>query len=715
MKRAPRQNSQKPLAGALLAMCLSACGPGETAAPQPQGVTHARIVNAASEPGQWLTHYGDWRNRQYSALTQVNAETVKDLGLAWAADLDTNRGIEATPIVVDGVMYVSGSWSILYAFDARTGKRLWSFDPEVPREHGPKGCCDVVSRGVAVWGNKVLLATFDGRLIAVDARTGRPAWRVDTITDRTRPYTITGAPMVANGLVLIGNSGADYGVRGYVSAYDIETGKLRWRFYTVPGDPKDPFESPEMRKAAATWSGKWWTYGGGGTVWDSMAYDPELDLVYLGTGNGAVWNPHVRSPGGGDNLFLSSIVALDRTTGQYRWHFQTTPGDAWDYTATQHIMLLDLPVDGKLRKTLVQAPKNGFFYVLDRQTGQFLSGRNYIPVNWTTGLDPKTGRPDIIPAALYKDKAFDVLPGPAGGHNWQPMAYSPQTGLVYIPSLDLGATRFEQDSAFRFHKGSPNVAVRFENFLPAESAKDVAAAAASLKGDLIAWDPVKQREVWRHRHAGPWSGGVLATAGGLVFQGTADGRFLALDARTGKALWESFAQTGIMAAPVSYSVDGDQYVAVAVGWGGYYGLEGGALARKASGDLPNISRVLTFKLGGKARLPEGWRLPPQAEPANVEVSRKPADIAQGRLLFTRHCAACHGGGAVSGGVLPDLRSIPAEVHGHWLDIVIGGQRADQGMPSFRQLLSPLEAETIRAYVAHRARETWAESNPGETR
>lgn len=678
-------------------------------ADDPRGVTQQRIVNSAQEPGQWLTHYGDWRNRQFSPLADIDVTNVKELGLAWAADLDTNRGIEATPIVVDGVMYVTGSWSILYAFDALSGKRLWTFDPQVPREHGPKGCCDVVSRGVGVWGRKVLLPTFDGRLIAIDARSGRPVWTADTIVDRTRPYTITGAPLIANGTVVIGNGGSEYGVRGYVSAYDADTGKLKWRFYTVPGDPKQPFEAPELRRAAATWDGEWWKFGGGGTVWDSMAYDPELDLIYLGVGNGSVWNPSVRSPGNGDNLFLSSIVALDRKTGRYRWHFQETPRDAWDFTATQHIMLLDLRIGGRLRKTLVQAPKNGFFYVLDRQTGAFISGRNYVPVNWTDGLDPRTGRPRFRPGARYENAPFDILPGPTGGHNWQPMAYSPQTGLVYIPSLELGTTRFEQDDAFTYRNGFTNVAVKFANFAAPESAADVAAAAKQLRGDLIAWDPVRQREVWRVRHASPWSGGVLATAGGLVFQGTADGRFLAIDARSGRTLWESFAQTGIMAAPVSYTVAGEQFVSVAVGWGGHYGLEWGALARKASGDLPNVSRVLTFKLGGKAVLPEAWRLPPQPEPARVAVAQSPEIVARGRLLFTENCAACHGGGAVSGGVLPDLRYASADVHARWREIVLGGQLLGQGMPSFRGKLAEPDVEAIRAYVVRRARDTWTES------
>ena len=575
----------------------------------------------------------------------------------------------------------------------------------MPREHGPKGCCDVVSRGVAMWQDKILLATFDGRLIGVDARTGRPAWTVDTLVDRSQPYTITGAPLVANGVVVIGNGGAEFGVRGYVTAYDAATGRMLWRFFTVPGDPSKPFESEAMRKAAATWTGQWWRYGGGGTVWDSMAYDPELDLIYLGVGNGSVWNRSIRSPGGGDNLYLSSIVALRRKTGEYVWHFQQTPGDEWDYTATQHLMLLDLPIGGRMRKTIVQAPKNGFFYVLDRATGEFLSGRTYVPVNWTTGLDPQTGRPAFAPGVRYEKQPFAIDPGPVGGHNWQPMAFSPQTGLVYIPSLELGATTFAQDPAFRFHKGFTNVGVDFRNFNAPEDQPTIDAVARDLHGDLIAWDPVAQKEAWRLRHNGPWNGGVLSTAGGVLFQGTADGRLLAIDARDGRIVWQSETQTGVMAAPVSYAIDGVQYVSVAVGWGGNFGLEQGAFSRKATGDLPNISRVLTYRLGGKAILPPGRRLSADRPPAiPVPASHTPALIDRGRLLFTENCAGCHGGAAISGGVLPDLRRSSAEGHAIWKDIVLKGLLLGNGMPDFGSRLTADEAEAIHAYILYRARQ-----------
>jgi PQQ-dependent dehydrogenase (methanol/ethanol family) len=511
-------------------------------------------------------------------------------------------------------------------------------------------------------------------------------------------------------VVVIGNGGGEFGVRGYVTAYDVETGRQLWRFFTVPGDPARPFESEAMEMAARTWNGEWWRYGGGGTVWDSMAYDPELDLIYLGVGNGGPWAQSVRSPGGGDNLFVSSIVAVRRTTGEYVWHFQQVPGDEWDYTATQHLMLLDLNIDGELRRTIVQAPKNGFFYVLDRETGEFISARNYVPVTWTTGLDPESGRPAIAEGARYADGPATVLPGPTGAHNWHPMAFSPQTGLVYIPSLELGEAVFARDPAFAYNPLDVNVAVDFANFAYPETQETTSAIAQTLRGDLIAWDPVAQREVWRFRHRAPWNGGALATAGGLIFQGTSDGRLIALNARTGEQVWEFFSQTGVMAAPVSYEIDGEQYISVAVGWGAHYGLEWGAFALEATGGLPNISRVLTFKLDAQGQLPPGWRIPPQPRPAVAMDDRHTAEtVARGRLLYTRNCAACHGGAAISGGVLPDLRNAGPSVHENWNAIVLDGMLEDRGMGRFADRLSAAEAESIRAYVLFRAHQTWGEA------
>src|SRR5688572_24712017 len=345
-------------------------------------VNEQRLVNADAEPGQWMSTGRTYGEQHYSPLQQINRSNVGTLGLSWYADFNIPRGQESTPLVIDGVIYVTTAWSNVRAFDAATGATLWEFDSEVPRDWGSRACCDVVNRGAAAWNGKIFVGTIDGRMIAIDAETGTKVWETDTVISRDLSYSITGAPRVVKGKVVIGNGGAEYGVRGYVSAYDTETGALAWRFYTVPGDPSLGFENETMEMAAMTWNGEWWKLGGGGTVWDSMAYDPELDLLYIGTGNGSPWNQDIRSPGGGDNLFISSIVALKPESGEYVWHYQTTPGDTWDYTAAQHMILADLTIEGRARKVIMQAPKNGFFYVLDRSTGELISAGAFATMNW---------------------------------------------------------------------------------------------------------------------------------------------------------------------------------------------------------------------------------------------------------------------------------------------------------------------------------------------
>ena len=457
------------LAGAALLLTLGACDQAPAPAtdsprPPPQAATGprldvdgARIADADQEPGNWLSHGRTYDEQRYSPLDQVNDGNVGQLGLAWYYDFDTNRGLEATPIVVDGVMFATGSWSRVYALDARSGELLWQYDPQVPPEWAVHACCDVVNRGVALWQGSVFVGTLDGRLVSLDAASGAVNWSVQT-TDRGEPYTITGAPRVVKGKVIIGNGGGEYGVRGYVSAYDAATGELSWRFYTVPGNPADGFENAAMERAAATWTGEWWQYGGGGTVWDSMAYDPDLDLLYIGVGNGSPWNQQIRSPGGGDNLFLSSIVALNPDNGEYVWHYQTTPGETWDYTATQHLIRADLEVDGVPRKVIVQAPKTGFFYGLDRQNGELVSADPYVQITWATHVDPETGRPVEVEGARYKEGPALVIPAPYGAHNWHPMAYSPDTGLIYIPAQDVPFV-YATDESFTFTPGLWNVGV----------------------------------------------------------------------------------------------------------------------------------------------------------------------------------------------------------------------------------------------------------------
>jgi PQQ-dependent dehydrogenase (methanol/ethanol family) len=667
-------------------------------------VDAARLRAADSEPGNWMSTGRTWDEQRYSPLTGIDATNVSRLGLAWFADLPTVRGIQATPLVVDGVMYTTSAWSMVFAFDAASGKTLWQYDPQVPRVTAAKGCCDAGNRGPAVWGDKVFVGVYDGRLIALDRQTGKLAWEVWTV-DPAQNLTITGAPRVVNGKVIIGNGGADMsGTRGYVTAYDAQTGQQLWRFHTVPGDPAAGFENPAMAMAAKTWTGEWWKQGGGGTAWDAFAFDPALNLLYVGTGNGQPWNRRVRSPEGGDNLFLSSIVALNADTGEYVWHYQTTPGDSWDFTATQHMILADLPIDGRERKVILQAPKNGFFYVLDRATGELISAKPYVDVNWATHIDLATGRPVETPDARYAgENGTLVMPGPGGGHNWHPMAFSPRTGLVYIPATPSAFPYRDAEGVMR-RPARVNMAIDMGVFHPPE---DIAEEAIDPgpPGELLAWDPVAQKEVWRRAHTAIWNGGILATASDLLFQGASDGSFSAWDAVNGEKLWSFDAQTGVMAAPITYTVDGVQYVAVMAGWGGVMGVHATTLLKGVA--KQNRSRVLVFRLDGERTLPP---LPaatvaipdPPAEPGD------PAAIALGQALYNRHCQHCHGAGAVGGGLIPDLRYSARATLADWESIVIDGARVAAGMPDYGSFMERAEALAIRDYVIDRAQQRKAQ-------
>ena len=535
------------------------------AAAKPADVDGARIIQADQEPENWLSHGRTYNEQRFSPLKAINDKNVNQVALAWYYSLDTRRGQEATPLVVDGVMYFTTAWSKVISLDAASGVRRWEYDPKVPPEWAVNACCDVVNRGVAAWKGKVFVGTLDGRLIALDTATGKPVWETLTIDPKMR-YAITGAPRVVKGKVIIGNGGAEMGVRGYVSAYDAETGNLVWRFYTVPGDPSKPFESPFLEKAAKTWSGEWWKNGGGGTVWDAMAYDPQLDLLYIGSGNADPWARRIRNARAQDNLLASSIIALRPDTGEYVWHYQENPGDEWDYDSAEQIILADLRIDGQLRQVLLHAPKNGFFYVLDRATGKLLSAKPFTRVTWATGIDLQTGRPIESPEAQYEgsDKPSVVSPGPGGAHSWQPASYSPDTGLVYFPVLEAGfayksAEHFSHNT-LAWNTGIDPVAAG----LPQEP-NIKKAILGSIKGHLTAWDPVKQIEVWRADRPGPLNGGVLSTAGNLVFEGTGNGQFEAFRANTGEKIWSASTQSGITAGPISYTVNGEQYIAILVG------------------------------------------------------------------------------------------------------------------------------------------------------
>jgi PQQ-dependent dehydrogenase (methanol/ethanol family) len=646
------------------------------------------LRNADGKPGDWLTHGRNYAETRFSVLNQITAANVKELGLAWAFDTQTTRGLEATPIVVDGVIYTTGSWSIVYAIDARTGALLWKWDPEVPGAYGQRACCDVVNRGVAIYKGKVFVGVLDGRLAALNAETGKVVWQVTTV-DQNYAYTITGAPRIVKGKVIIGNGGAEYGVRGYVTAYDAETGKQDWRFYIVPGDPSKPFESEALEQAAKTWNGQWWKYGGGGTAWDSFAYDPDLDLLYVGTGNGSPWNQQIRSPGGGDNLYLSSILALRADTGKLVWYYQTTPGESWDFTATQHMILADLEIQSRKRKVLMQAPKNGFFYVLDRATGELISAEKIVPISWATGVDRKTGRPIENPASRYKEGMAFVKPSPLGAHNWQPMSYDPETGLVYLPAQDT-IFIYASYPGFQFRPGTWNTGVDFGLFKDPQPPQP--------GGFLLAWDPVNHKERWRVPYGSIWNSGTLSTAGNLVFQGTADGRFVAYSADKGQMLWEVSVGTGVIASPVTYLVDGVQYVSVMAGWGGAYALAGGS----ATGGALVTGRLLTFALNGKTPLPEIARKLPDIKPIEFRASKEQVD--KGSLLYARSCAVCHGIAAISGGATPDLRYSQPAIYDKYPGIVLEGEFSSAGMPALKQWLTKEDVESIKAYVLKRRSE-----------
>ncbi|MCB9726792.1 MAG: PQQ-dependent dehydrogenase, methanol/ethanol family [Spirochaetaceae bacterium] len=686
------------LATAVAGLACSGHGPGEQdaearAAAGIETVDDARLRNATSEPESWLTYGGSYAEQRYSRLDRIDATNVGELGLAWSFETNTKRGLEATPIVVDGVIYTTGTWSVVFAIDARTGKLLWRHDPAVPRATAGLACCDVVNRGVAVYAGRVYAATLDGRLQALDARTGEVVWSVRTV-DPSRPYTITMAPRIVKGRVILGNGGAEYGVRGYVSAYDAQTGELAWRFYTVPGDPSKPYEHPELEQAARTWdpSSEYWVVGGGGTAWNSVAFDPDLDLLYVGTGNGSPWSHEVRSEGGGDNLFVCSILALDPDSGRLVWHYQTTPGDQWDYTSTQDIVLADLEIEGRPRKVLMHAPKNGFFYVIDRETGVPISAEPFVPINWAKGMDRSTWRPIVDESLDYENEIVTIMPSPHGAHNWHPMSFNPETGLVYVPAQE-SVFFFKEDPDWEYEPGSWNVG--YDKTILTISPPDV------VSGHLLAWDPIAQKEAWRVQYAGPWNGGTLTTAGNLVFQGTAHGTFAAYRATDGAVLWEQPSGTGIIAAPVTYLLDGEQYVAVMAGWGGSFPLSAGEAA-KAAGVHDLTGRLLVYKLGGQAKLPVHEVR--EREIAALPADFTPEEVQAGSDTYHRWCLVCHGPGAISGGVLPDLRKAAPEIYDSLEAIVLGGAFEGNGMPRFDRWLEPTDVAKIRTYLlARRAR------------
>ncbi|UCG75680.1 MAG: PQQ-dependent dehydrogenase, methanol/ethanol family [Gemmatimonadota bacterium] len=658
----------------------------------------ATLVDAAAlaEQGSgdnWLAYGRNFSEQRYSPLAQVNEENVSGLGVAWFVDLPNDRSLVGTPLVVDGVLYYEGSYNVLRAVDATTGELRWEHDPQVIETAGDRlRLFWDYSRGIAFWKGAVYQATMDGRLIAVDARDGSVLWSQMTV-DPELPLVITGVPKVFKDKVIIGNGGTEFGpIRGYVTAYDAATGEQAWRWYTVPGNPADGFENEAMAMAAETWTGEWWKYGGGGTVWNGITYDPEFDVVYLGTGNGAPWNRRIRSPDGGDNLFLCSIVALDAETGEYRWHYQTTPGEAWDYNSNMDIVLADLPIGGRQVKALLHAPKNGFFYVIDRETGRLISGEPYARTTWASAIDPGTGRPVEVPGARYEEGGAEIYPSPWGAHSWHAMSYNPETGLVYLPTMDIGAVYSDSGVDIKTWE-SPDWA-----FL-GTGVELVLDDAETSTSSLKAWDPVEQRAVWEVPLPGVWNAGTLTTAGNLVFQGRADGRLVAYRASDGEVLWRFDLGSGISAPPITYAVDGRQYVSILVGWGAAMPALGTSLsAQHGWAYRVHPRRLVTFALDGEVELPAS---PPPFFPQPIDAPDFVVDsalAAAGGAIFDGKCSICHGFGAVSGGSAPDLRASPVvPSHEAFVEVVIGGARRPMGMPQFSEL-SEIQAGALQHYI-----------------
>ena len=716
------------------ATAVSSAAPGAVSTAAARGaVDAARLEAADSEPQNWYTGGRDQQGSYYSPLATINAANVKDLGFAWQYDLGSPlRGQEATPIVVDGVMYTSGTWGYVYAVDAATGHELWRYDPKSDFFAGRTPCCDLVNRGVSVWKGKVYVASADGRLHAIDAATGKKIWEADTIADHTLPYASSGAPQIAGDLVVIGNGGADIGhggVRGYVSAYDLDSGKFKWRFYTVPPAVGKPLEDPALAAAAKTWDAKRDAqFKGGGTAWDGFAYDPALKLVYFGTANAAPYDLRQLGSAKLDSLYTASIIALHADTGRLAWYYQTTPRDSWDFDTTQKMILTDLDIGGANTQVLLQANKNGFFYVLDRRTGKLLAAKNFTYVNWASSIDMKTGRPVTTQESDWYTSPKSIYPSWAGGHTWNPMSLSAQTHLVYIPVIDAPAVwvdMLHNGGEMKYLDGfftangiladdTYNADDLKELYGPVPSLKDIKSArkVKPVRELLRAWDPVAQKTVWEHETSSGirgYDGGVSSTAGNLVFQGRGSGGLWIYAADTGKVL--KIVQTGshIMAAPMTYAVNGEQFVAVQVGYGGTGISVGSIPPSSAAVKFENTNRIIAFKLGGgrvpppAARVSEAFEKPPE------QTASKEA-IHAGEIKFVEECSRCH---VLDLNITPDLRRLNPGLHAMFKDIVLHGALAPAGMERFDDILSESDVDNVHAYlidqswVAYRAQEAAA--------
>jgi quinohemoprotein ethanol dehydrogenase len=680
------------IAGALAGLCLLATSALQASDPAP-------AVGPVGAGSDWTGVGGAADETNYSRLGQITAANARRLGLAWYVDLPREGSLEGTPLEVGGVVYVSGSLAKVYAVDGATGKLLWIYDPMSWKVNTDRlnFVMFPVNRGLAYADGRIFGAAFDGRLFAIDAKTGKELWITETIPAGLY-YSSSGAPRTFKNKVIIGQSGADIGMRGFVSAFDQATGKLAWRFYTAPGSPEQNKGDPAMERAAATWGGEYWKTGTGGTVWNGMTFDPELDRIYIGTSNAGPYDPDKRSPGGGDNLYTASIVALDPDTGKYLWHYQVNPREAWDYKATANMNLASLVIDGKRRKVLMQAPTNGFFYVIDRETGRPISAEKIGKVTWAERIDMTTGRPVEAPGIRYENGDVTIWPSSSGAHNWQPMSYSAATGLVYSPYMQMGSKFSRQPFPGSLHAGGLQMGTV------------VGKDPADGKGALLAWDPVAQKLRWRVQHSTLWNGGILSTAGNLVFQGAGDGWLTAYDARSGARLWRFQAGMGIIGAPISYELNGRQYVSVLAGYGG---------SAAAMSDVMNAGwhyrqprRLLTFALDAARRLPPGEPRSLAVQPLDDPgITIDPVAARAGGQQYIR-CMGCHGRDLnAAGGPGPDLRESPIAMSPDALwSLLHDGLLIEHGMPRFSQL-SHDDVMQLYAYIRAGARKAASQQQP----
>lgn len=723
---------------AAAALSYSGCQKQEAAPTAPPVKTEAKAPEAAkpaADPvtaddtntsltgdgtdGNWAGYGRGYDSDHYSPIDDINQSNVQKLGLAWSFDLPVGNSHSA-PLEVDGTLYFSQAYAVIRAMDVATGNLKWEYDPKVTDVAGDKLRTAWGTRGISFWNNRIYTGTQDGRLIAINAKDGTLAWEVDTTMGKDDGRYITGAPLLYNGIALIGHGGADFSaVRGYVTAYDAETGKKLWRFFTVPGDPKAGPDNEPSDEILATadvknsWKGEFWKYGGGATVWNSMTYDKELDRVYLGTGNGAPWNQKIRSPGGGDNLFVCSIVALDAKTGKYLWHYQVNPGETWDFNADMDIELATIKLDGKDTKVLMQAPKNGFFYVINRETGKLISAKQWAKQTWAKEIGPD-GRPVELPGVRFEKKGqmFVMYPGGMGTHNWMAMAYSPKTGLVYIPRQEAPYAYSEEGIKPATWKADKRLSIA-SGYAPGDT-RVMPPASTGPTGALVAWDPVKQEEKWAVPMLSPVNGGVAATAGNLVFQGNAEGKFVAYAADTGKVLWSFDAHTGMVGQPIVFKTGGKQYVAISVGFGALAAVLGPDAAKFNWQYRQQKRRMLVFSLDGTAKLPENEKIDPIVLIDDPKLKFDDKVVAEGSKIFGGHCLACHGPGAIAGGAAPDLRASQIVQNKETFKAIVGmGGLEKAGMPKFDEL-SDKQLEAIRTFVQYRARVSAKEQGKQQT-